>query len=282
MSAAPLNQEQLAQYQERGYVLARGLFDAEEIALLRRAAAEDLGDSPGTTDEDAMPGMTDDPDTTADEADGSGPLASSLENTRITDWNHPGDGIYGMVARCERMVNSIELLLGGEAYHYHSRMVMKDPRIGGAWPWHQDYAWWYYYGVLQPLLASAFIAVDPATRDNGCLQLIEGSHYCGRLDHVMVGKRIGADDERVQELLKRKPLVQVEMDPGDVLFFHCNLLHCSGRNASERPRWSLICVYNAARNDPYCESRHPRYTPLGKVPDCAVKEVGHQRFAGMF
>jgi ectoine hydroxylase-related dioxygenase (phytanoyl-CoA dioxygenase family) len=75
------------------------------------------------------------------------------------------------------------------------------------------------------------------------------------------------------------PLVYVEMNPGDVLFFHCNLLHCSAPNRSDEPRWSLICVYNAARNDPYCESRHTRYTPLARVADETIKEVARQRFA---
>jgi hypothetical protein len=41
----------------------------------------------------------------------------------------------------------------------------------------------------------------------------------------------------------------------------------------------MICCYNAARNDPYKESHHPRYTPLKVVPDSAIKEVGIRRFA---
>jgi ectoine hydroxylase-related dioxygenase (phytanoyl-CoA dioxygenase family) len=69
------------------------------------------------------------------------------------------------------------------------------------------------------------------------------------------------------------------MDPGDALFFHCNLLHRSDQNRSEHPRWSMICCYNAARNDPYRESHHPRYTPLQVVSDSAIKEVGVRRFA---
>ncbi|MEX2561285.1 MAG: hypothetical protein WD403_15285, partial [Pirellulales bacterium] len=51
-----------------------------------------------------------------------------------------------------------------------------------------------------------------------------------------------------------------------------NLLHRSDQNTSANPRWSLICCYNAARNDPYKESRHPRYTPLVKTTDSAIKE----------
>ncbi len=62
----------------------------------------------------------------------------------------------------------------------------------------------------------------------------------------------------------------MEMDPGDVLFFHANLLHRSDQNRSDNPRWAMICCYNAARNDPYKEAHHPRYTPLQKVPDSAI------------
>ena len=69
------------------------------------------------------------------------------------------------------------------------------------------------------------------------------------------------------------------MEPGDTLFFHCNLLHRSDQNRSANPRWSMICCYNAARNDPYKESHHPRYTPLVKVPDSAVREAGARRFS---
>ena len=116
-------------------------------------------------------------------------------------------------------------------------------------------------------------------RENGCLQVIEGSHHCGRIDHVLTGDQAGADRERVDEILKRMPLVYVEMEPGDALFFHCNLLHRSDQNRSRHPRWSMICCYNAARNDPYKESHHPRYTPLKVVPDAAIREVGVKRFA---
>jgi hypothetical protein len=69
------------------------------------------------------------------------------------------------------------------------------------------------------------------------------------------------------------------MEPGDALFFDSNLLHRSDQNRSEHPRWSMICCYNAARNDPYKEAHHPRYTPLKKVDDSMIKSVGIKRFA---
>ena len=70
-----------------------------------------------------------------------------------------------------------EQILGGEVYHYHSKMILKDAKVGGAWTWHQDYGYWYQNGVLFPDLISVFIAVDPCTKENGCLQVIEGSHH---------------------------------------------------------------------------------------------------------
>jgi hypothetical protein len=257
MPPGPLTDAQVARYHQDGYVLAPGLFDVEEIDLLRRAAKEDH-----ELDQRSY-----------GRADGEG------GTVRLALWNHPGDGIYGAFARCERVVYSVEKLLGGEVYHYHSKMIMKDPRVGGAWAWHQDYGYWYYNGVLLPLLASVMIAVDPSRKENGCLQVLAGSHHAGRIDHVQTGDQSGADPERVAELLKRLPLVYCAMEPGDALFFHCNLLHRSDQNRSERPRWSMICCYNAARNDPYKESRHPRYTPLHVVPDEAIKAVGVRRFA---
>jgi len=256
MASGPLNQNQVSEYEENGFVLAKGFFDSAEIGLLRRAAKEDRA-----LDQHSF-----------GRGDGEG------GTVRLSLWNHPGDTLYGMFARCESIVNSAEKLLGGEVYHYHSKMIMKDPKVGGAWTWHQDYGYWYQNGVLFPLLCSASIAVDAATRENGCLQVIRGSHGLGRIDHVLTGDQAGADMARVKEILKRMELVYVEMDPGDTLFFDCNLLHRSDQNHSDQPRWSMICCYNAARNDPYRESHHPRYTPLVKVADTAVRAAGLKRF----
>ena len=68
----------------------------------------------------------------------------------------------------------------------------------------------------------------------------------------------------------------VEMQPGDGLMFQCNALHRSDANRSDSPRWSMTYCYNAACNDSYIDSHQPRYTPLHKVPDTAVKEAGRQ------
>ena len=248
-----LTAEQIRSFNEDGFLLVRKLFTDEEISRLSEKAHGDhqLDKASNSVD------------------DGKG------NPVRLSLWNHPGDGIYGMFARCNKLVDKVEALLGGEVYHYHSKMVLKDAKVGGAWAWHQDYGYWYQNGLLFPELCSVMVAVDKATRENGCLQVIRGSHQMGRVNHALTGDQAGADMERVNEVLKVREKIYCEMEPGDALFFHANLLHASDQNKADYPRWSLICCYNKATNNPYKESHHPSYTKLHKVPDEMILKVAY-------
>ena len=248
-----LTEEQRSDYERDGYIVVRNLFSEEEIGLLGKAARNDNEMDKSSSERD----------------DGEG------NAVRLALWNHPGDGIYGMFARCRKMVNRVEEILREEVYHYHSKMILKDAKVGGAWAWHQDYGYWYQNGVLSPNLCSVMIAVDQATIENGCMQVIKGSHKLGRINHILSGDQAGADMERVEEAKKRLDLVHVTMEPGDALFFHSNTLHASDANESDHPRWAMICCYNAASNDPYKDSHHPRYTKLEKVEDDRILAIGH-------
>ena len=239
-------------YNKDGYFFERNLFSSEEINLLAETARNDHAMDKASSSMD----------------DGEG------NDVRLSLWNHPGNGIYGMIARCERIVNRVEQLLDDEVYHYHSKMILKDAKVGGAWAWHQDYGYWYQNGLLFPNLCSVMIAVDKATEENGCLQVLKGSHKMGRINHILSGDQAGADLEHVEEAKKQLETIQCEMNPGDALFFHPNTLHCSASNLSDKARWALICCYNAKSNNPFKESHHPSYTKLDKVSDDQVAIVG--------
>ena len=245
----------LAAYHRDGFVIVPDLLDAECTDLLRRIAKADREiqrDRSGR-------------------ADGEGGTVELVVRNEL-----PDDTIYGAIVRSEGIVRRMEQLLGGEVYHYHHKMILKEPRVGGAWAWHQDYGYWYNNGCLFPLLASCMIAVDRATRENGCLQVLRGSHEIGRVDHGPVGDQTGADPERVAVAVQRLETVHCELEPGDAILFHCNLLHRSDQNKSDQPRWAFICCYNAARNDPYKDSRHPRYSPLEVWPDERICEIARR------
>ena len=246
---------ELELYHQTGFLIQRHFLDAEATALLQQISKSD-------------------PDLIAQaqiRKDHKGSLAClSVRNTLNQD-------IYSAISRSRSMVNTMEMLLGGEVYHYHHKMIIKQPRGGGAWEWHQDYGYWYHNGCLFPLLASCMIAVDTATSKNGCLQILKGSHVMGRLDHEGLGDQMGAALERMKVIEQHFERIDCHLNPGDALFFHCNVLHRSGVNQSNQPRWALICCYNAARNNPYKSSRHPQYSPLDPWPDERIKEIGQRQ-----
>jgi len=242
-----------AAFHRDGFFIARGLFDAEETGLLRAA-------------------MESDPEVRRNLYDR---FDSGGKATKMVSWNHPGDSAYGLAARSRRVVDAMTDLLGGEVYHYHSKLTAKEPKVGGAWEWHQDYGYWYNNGCLFPDMASVQIALDRTDRSNGCLQVLRGSNRMGRIEHKMLeGSQVGADPVRVAKALERLEVVHCEMEPGDGVFFHCNTLHRSDRNESESRRWTLICCYNARANDPYLAHHHPFYTPIETVDDGAIKAAG--------
>jgi ectoine hydroxylase-related dioxygenase (phytanoyl-CoA dioxygenase family) len=254
-----LASDDVRRFSEDGYVVARGLLTSDETDLLGHIARADkaLADSAyGRQDATGLP------------------VTLALRNEL-------SDDIYSAIARSERVVRSMETLLDGEVYHYHHKLILKEPRVGGAWEWHQDYGYWYHNGCLLPDMGSCLIAIDPATKENGCLQVLRGSHKLGRIDHGRTGDQTGADMERVNVALQRLDLVHVELEPGDAILFHANLLHRSDQNRSEHPRWALICCYNTRRNDPYKESRHPRYSPLETWPDDRVREAGERQLRNL-
>ena len=74
--------------------------------------------------------------------------------TKMMAWNHPDDSIYDVTTRSEKIVDTMEDLLGGDVYHYHSKITAIEPYEGGAWEWHQDYGYWYDNGCLFPYMAT--------------------------------------------------------------------------------------------------------------------------------
>ncbi|MCA9084243.1 MAG: phytanoyl-CoA dioxygenase family protein [Planctomycetaceae bacterium] len=251
-----LGSEQLHQFRKDGFVVVPELLTVEEADLLKQVAVLDRELSAAR----------------ASRADGEGGSVDLVVRNEISD-----STIYGAIVRAQPLVEAMEYLFEDEVYHYHHKMILKEPRVGGAWTWHQDYGYWYNNGCLFPDMVSCMIAVDRATQANGCLQVIRGSHLMGRVDHIRRGDQTGADEERVQAALNCMELVHVELAPGSAVIFHGNLLHRSDRNTSEDPRWAFICCYNTKHNNPWKESRHPRYSPLERWPSGRIAELGKKQ-----
>jgi ectoine hydroxylase-related dioxygenase (phytanoyl-CoA dioxygenase family) len=252
MSFQKLTAAQRAQYDSDGYLIVPNFINQQESDLLYNLA----------TGNDVFR------DNAFDLNDQTG------KRTKLTLWFTPGDDTFGLLTRSESIVNAVKALVGeGEVCHFHSKLMQKEPQIGGAWEWHQDYGYWYKNGFMYPnALISVMLALTAATKQNGCLQVLKGSHEFGRIQHNFAGEQQGADMSFVDEAIKLCEKVYVELNPGDMLFFHSNLLHMSEANLSDKPRWSLISAYNLSYNKPFREKSTSCITPVSVVQDNSILE----------
>src|SRR5450631_720917 len=251
MEKNKLTEKQVDLYHQQGYLVVKNFCSQPEINKLYKTALEDS----------AMKNHA------LDLNDQSG------KKTKLSLWFTPGNDVFGYLTRSEKIIHSIQQLLGSHSQicHFHSKLMQKEPRVGGAWEWHQDYGYWYKNQFMFPdQLISVMLALTHADKENGCLQVIRGSHKMGRVNHGFSGEQVGADKEMVENALKTMDLVYVELLPGDALFFHSNLLHRSEANLSDYPRWSIISCYNAQSNPAYNETSLSWKIPVDIVPDDAL------------
>ena len=251
MSYFRLTPEHIANYKKDGYIIIKKFLATHEIKKLSSIALMDntmlkyainLNDQAG-------------------------------KKTRLTSWYFPGNDAYGLLTKSKRIVDSIDKLMDGKSSvcHFHSKLMQKEPRVGGAWEWHQDYGYWNKNEFLFPdQMISVMVAITEANKANGCMQIIRGSHKMGRVEHGFAGEQVGASQHYVDLALKTMELEYVEIQAGDALLFHSNLLHRSEANLSSNARWSLISCYNRSENVPYNEHSKSSILPLEVVPDEAL------------
>ena len=253
MQNLQLTPQQIESYNNDGYLIIKNFLSKPEVDKLYAVA---IGD--GTLQKHAF-----------DLNDQTG------KKTKLTLWYTPGNDAYGLLTKSKRMVDNAGALMDGqsEVCHFHSKLMQKEPKVGGAWEWHQDYGYWYKNEFLFPnQMISIMVAITGANKANGCLQVIKGSHKMGRIEHGFAGEQVGASQHYVDLALKTMPLVYVEINAGDALIFHSNTLHRSEANTSDKARWSLISVYNRSGNVPYNEPSQSSTVPLKAVPDEALIE----------
>jgi phytanoyl-CoA hydroxylase len=254
MTHFKLSDQQIADYHRDGYLIVKNFLQPEEVNRLYKIAIEDDAVRKHAFDLNDQTG----------------------KKTKLTLWYKPGNDAYGMLTKSRRMVESVDMLMDGDSSvcHFHSKLMQKEPRVGGAWEWHQDYGYWYKNEFLFPdQMISVMVAITEANKANGCLQVIKGTHKMGRIEHGFAGEQVGASQHYVDLALKTMDLVYVELMPGDALFFHSNLLHRSEANTSDTARWSLISCYNREANVPYNEPSQSSTVPLSLVEDEALLEA---------
>ncbi len=138
-----LTEEEKATFEREGFVRCRGWFTKAEIALLRKAI--DVTDV--TTDKEKKVYVVKD---------------AGGRDTKLVLWRYLGLDTFSLFGRSASLVQAAADLMGGsEPFIKHSKLLLKEPRTGGAWEWHQDFAYWHHQGVLQPdKIFSAIVCIS--------------------------------------------------------------------------------------------------------------------------
>eukprot|EP01130_Rhizamoeba_saxonica_P000991 TRINITY_DN1086_c0_g1_i2.p1 TRINITY_DN1086_c0_g1~~TRINITY_DN1086_c0_g1_i2.p1 ORF type:complete len:180 (-),score=26.25 TRINITY_DN1086_c0_g1_i2:39-578(-) len=146
---------------------------------------------------------------------------------------------------------------------YRAMMFNKPIGTGLSLPWHQDGGdWW---SLDRDPLFFVWIAIDPATTENGCVQVIPGSHKSGILSqrgHTLT-------NEQVEEYCADEKIVNLECSPGEAYLCHNFLIHKSGDNKSSVSRRGISFNFTDARTkvlDPKPELSGPVGEPGQSFP----------------
>ncbi|WP_308637615.1 phytanoyl-CoA dioxygenase family protein [Paenibacillus silvisoli] len=148
------------------------------------------------------------------------------------------------LARHPAIVAKLIPLLGPDIQIQHSKLATKPPAKGlGKFPWHQDFA---FYPHTNTDLLSVMIMLDDATPENGCMQMVKGSHTLGMLNHSVDGYFTSACHEpEYWENAPEDQLVQITPRAGGISIHHCLTLHGSPVNLSGKERRGIVISYRA-------------------------------------
>ncbi len=230
------NAKQARDYEERGY------FTVENV-VSRQTAAEMLGViknailTPETddimTDADPMDPMNDDT-----------PDARAVRFRKLSKFNQRNPLIWHNAHCSEPVLEIARYFLGDDILLKYDSCFLKPARSGSATPWHQDNGLW-RDGDIEPF--NFWMALDPATIENGCLQMIPGSYKTEIVPHVLYEDSIHGvlPKERVEEMIDTFGVEHIELEPGSIVVWHSSAWHYSPPNTSEKGRIAIAGVFSS-------------------------------------
>jgi non-haem Fe2+, alpha-ketoglutarate-dependent halogenase len=209
-----LSRQQLEHYNRDGILFPIEVFSKDEVALFR-VALESVADSCGDRPPKRFDGLH-----------------------LFFEWAH-------RLVTHERLLNAVENVLGGDILIDGTLVFYKPPQDRSYVSWHQDsvYSGWH----LTPS-TSAWIALTPSHRANGCMRVIPGSHQQGSLHHdnVLDDSNLLRRGEQVRTV-DESAAVDVELRPGEMSLHQSTVVHGSAPNTSTEPRIGFIVRFVTSR-----------------------------------
>jgi phytanoyl-CoA hydroxylase len=223
---------ELIQYRREGWVLARGVLGPRSVEACKQELSDLATGRLASGQTSLMYEYGQDPRKLT-------PEQREFHIRKYMDFVEDAPALK-MAAMNRRLHKRLDQLLGEGRVLFQEMALVKPPRIGSEKPWHQDAS---YFRVTDPgLIVGVWIALDSASKRNGCMELIPGSHLGGGMPHVH------EDDFNrcriVDTHVRRDSRLAVEMEPGDALIFHSMLHHFTEPNTSNLRRRAIQFHYH--------------------------------------
>ncbi|MEE9319521.1 MAG: phytanoyl-CoA dioxygenase family protein [Granulosicoccus sp.] len=172
------------------------------------------------------------------------------------------DRLFQEIGRHPELVATLQALMNAKhlclSQNHHNSVMTKHPGFSSVTSWHQDIRYWHFD---RRDLVSTWLALGPENAGNGGLLVIPGSHMLdfepGQFDASLF---LRTDVAVNKALLERAETV--ELNAGDMLFFHSRTLHAAGQNNSDIVKRSLVYTYRASDNLPIPETRSAIYEDI--------------------
>ncbi len=152
------------------------------------------------------------------------------------------------IAGSPGVLDAVEPIIGPDIMIWSSSILMKKPQSPGYVSWHQDLRYW---GLEDhDAMVSAWLALSPVTRANGCMRFVPGSHK-GRLvahNDTYVADNILTRGQEAAIEIDEGATRHVELRPGQMSLHHGRLLHASAPNSSDEWRIGYVMIFISPEN----------------------------------
>ena len=265
----PLSEQELASYDDNGYLFFDSFFSPQEM----RGFLDDLQESESDEDLKLAEGTI---------------LEPGKQEIRSIFGIHEVSERFDRLTRDPRLLDMVRQILDSEVYIHQSRINYKPGFKGKGFNWHSDFETWHSEdGMPRMRSLSCSIVLTDNVESNGPLMLVPGSHKkfvpcVGRTPEnnyreSLKSQNLGVPDEGSLRYLMNRGSIDVPTGPaGSLILFECNTLHGSNQNMSCWPRSNLFFVYNSVENtlvEPFCGNR-PRPNFLANRTDwSAIKPI---------
>lgn len=226
MMTTPITDAEVAAYHEQGFHIAPGLVSPAEVEALRADALHICRGGYPHPKLETMPA-----DTTDDEA---------LRSFHCIHFPHKISQIMEETGVCHAGISHVlSRIIGPDVKCMQSMLFIKPPGFQGQ-AWHQDEI---YIPTRDQSLTGAWIALDDATVENGCLYVLPGSQKGVLYDQRSHENPDEFDFAAESFGFEDSAEIPVEVKTGDVVFFNGYLLHRSRKNRSDIFRRVLVNHY---------------------------------------